>query len=344
MDQPTDEDMSGDEELMRRLFAVLGRRRVPNEAAMARAEDEFRQALGPTVRRRKRRRTVTLMALAASVLIAIVVVFSANSPDQTNAGSIARLVSSTGPVEIVGGTPSGVKGAIRAGQSIMTGPTGRAAIRYRDTDVRVDVASTVRFDAARLVLHRGAIYVDTNNISPAPPSVIVETRFGMVGHTGTQFVAKVDADKLTVGLREGGIYVKSSAGDRRDLSAEPGRALIAEVDSSGRVQIRQGLRYGGLWSWVPAASPTYTTEGRSLDEYLAWLAREYGYTVDYADAETRARAETTSIHGDVSGLSIEDAVHAVTATTRVNVTLDPAGTLHVASARDHRSDTRHEGQ
>ena len=80
---------------------------------------------------------------------------------------------------------------------------------------------TVRFDSTRLVLERGAIYVDTGDAaSRTEPPVLIETRFGMLGHTGTQFMAKLDADRLTVGVREGTVFVKSGS-ERRDMSASP---------------------------------------------------------------------------------------------------------------------------
>jgi ferric-dicitrate binding protein FerR (iron transport regulator) len=338
MDSPTD-DEHRDDELMRRAFAVTGRRPNVDPLALERAEQVFRRALAPVIernRRQRRARSYARGSLAAAFIVALGVAWLLPRPhDPVVDEPIATLIASKGPVEVLGANVPVDRG-IRVGQVLMTGADGRASLVYRGADVRLDVATTVRFDAARLALERGAVYVDTDGARPpGEPNVLIETRFGMVGHTGTQFVARVDDAALTVAVREGTVFVKANA-DRRDLSASGHAATVAVVGASGAIDVRSAQPFDGEWAWVPRVSPGFSADGRSVDAYLDWVSREYGYSVDYRDATTASRAKTTLLHGDLGELPIADALDAVSATTGLVVDL-ASGELHVASKGDHDS-------
>jgi len=348
MGKQTDNDSNHDDDaLMRQLLAPLGPRQAPDEAALRRAEAVFREALAPVVLRSRRNRMRTLLSVAATVVVAVAfgVIFGNRSADPADAEAIANVVKFIGPVELIGETNAvHVGGAIRSGQVMMTGATGRASLRYRGADVRLDVATTVRFEPARLVLERGAIYVDSGDRrARTEPPVVIETRFGMLGHIGTQFMAKLDSDRLMVGVRQGTVFVQSN-NERRDMSAQPHQASIAEVDASGAIQIHETTPFDGLWSWVPEASPGYAVEGRSVEAYLQWLARERGYSVQYDSPASATQAKATMLHGDLSGLSMENAIAVVHATTQLNINLDQSGTVRVALEGNHDADPRHDGQ
>ncbi len=347
MDTRTEDDASSDDALMRRLLAPLGRRQAPSAAAMQRAEQTFRAALAPVVLRRKRTRRRAWLSLAATIVVAVGagVLFTMQQSNRAEAGAIASLVKASGAVELLDdAAPLRPAAPIRTGQTLMTGATGRAALRYRGADVRLDVATTVRFDSARLVLERGAIYVDTGDAaSRSEPPVVIETRFGVLGHTGTQFTARLDADRLTVGVREGTVYVDSGS-ERRNMSASPHAASIAEVGASGDIHTHEAAPFDNLWSWISDASPGYAVQNGSVDAYLAWLGHEHGYSVQYDGPDTATQATTTLLHGNPGDLSIEDAIAVINATTQLAVELDPAGTIRVALEGDHHADPRHDGQ
>ena len=335
MDPPTDKQPA-DDDLLRRMFARVGRRDVPDAVALDRAEAAFRAALAPTVRRRKRNRMLFVGSLAAA-LVLVVLATAIFRNQRPAAAIIATVVRELGPVQVLGGVPAaGGATPIRAGQTLVTGATGRAAARYNDVDIRIDIATTVRFEATKLVLTGGAIYVDSG-ASPVrrSPPVTIETRFGTVSHTGTQFLTRVDPDMLTVSVREGTVFVQTHDA-RRDLSALRERTSIVEIDASGAVRTRHGLPYGGIWSWAPTVSTLPT--GGSLHAYLTWLSREYGYALAYDQPATQTQAENTRLHGDLGALALADAIAAVNATTRLHVDvdagvdLDDAGTLRVSRA------------
>src|SRR5262249_32789291 len=142
---------------------------------------------------------------------------------------------------------------------------------------------------------------------------------------------------------EGTVFVKADA-DRRDLSAVNRGAIVAVVGPSGAIDVHDAPAFDGLWAWVPQMSPGFTADGRSVDAYLDWVSREYGYSIDYDNAATEARAKTTLLHGDLGGLPIGTALDAVGATTDLDVALGASGDLRVSSKRDHDSDRRNQRQ
>jgi ferric-dicitrate binding protein FerR (iron transport regulator) len=343
MDSPTDDDRREDE-LMRRAFVLTGRRSEIDPAALVRAEQVFRRALAPVVERRQRQRRAraySRWSLAAACVVALGIAWLLPRSNDPVVGddAIAAVVGAKGPVELLG-TDAHIERGIHVGQVLLTGPDGRASLKYHDADVRLDVATSVRFEATRLVLQRGAVYVDTDDQRAGEPNVLIETRFGMVGHTGTQFVARVDDDALTVGVREGTVFVKAGS-DRRDLTATGHGATLASVGSSGSIDVREAPAFDGIWAWVPRASPGFSTDGRSVDAYLDWLSHEYGYSISYRNAATVARAKATQLHGDLASMPVADALDAVSATTDLTVDF-AAGEVAVASKGDHDPDGRHE--
>jgi hypothetical protein len=65
------------------------------------------------------------------------------------------------------------------------------------------------------------------------------------------------------------------------------------------------------WDWTHAISPTFEIEGRSLYDSVAWLGREAGLTILYANDDVLARAQEVRVHGSVDGLATREALVAV---------------------------------
>ena len=58
-------------------------------------------------------------------------------------------------------------------------------------------------------------------------------------------------------------------------------------------------------------------EGRSLRDFLLWIAGENGWQLRYADAAVEEKASTTILHGSIQGLTPEEALSAVLPTSGV---------------------------
>ena len=64
-----------------------------------------------------------------------------------------------------------------------------------------------------------------------------------------------------------------------------------------------------------ALAPTFEIDGRPPHDFLAWAAREAGWELRYADAESRRRAEAAELHGSIRGLRPDEAVVSVLPST-----------------------------
>src|SRR5262249_15063645 len=134
-----------------------------------------------------------------------------------------------------------------------------------------------------------------------------------------------------------------SAQDRRDLSATPGVAQVAEIDATGHFEIHAESTHAGPWAWVPEASRGFVTEGRSVDAYLRWLADEQGYALAYRSPASEAQAKRGLLPGDLGALPPQAAVAAIGSITDLDVALDDS-TISVASKRERDADPGHDRQ
>lgn len=167
-----------------------------------------------------------------------------------------------------------------------------------------------------LTLDGGTVYVD---IDPSRPhgSLSVRTPFGLVQHLGTQFEATVLANALRVRVREGVVRVTGAD----STSATAGEEIL--LRTAGPVQRRLIATDGPEWNWVQEPPSEFVAEGRPLSALLLWTARETGRRLEFADERSRQIAERTVLHGSILGLSPDNALQAMLATTTLAAKMRP---------------------
>jgi ferric-dicitrate binding protein FerR (iron transport regulator) len=168
------------------------------------------------------------------------------------------------------------------------------------------------------------VYVDSGPEATSPhPALEISTPHGRVSHLGTQYEARLAGDSLVVSVREGRVSVARGA-DRVEGAA--GERLVIGDDRP--VERSLLASSAASWSWVGEIAPPYRLEGQTLRDFLDWAARETGRDVHYADDAARDDAAALELHGSVEGLTPEQALNAVLATTSLPVKLEPAR-IHV---------------
>lgn len=294
-----------EEARIERLLEAAGRR--PELAAeelaaiKARFRTDWEEHLG-----RRRRAWTAAVTLAASVLLAIGVAWwwqrALPGSEGPRVGEVAaisgavRLEVSVGerlPAGAVLETDSG-----RVAVALLGGPT-----------VRLDAESRMRLVSPHTVeLEHGAVYVDDGGGMSPETGFTVRTAMGTVRNRATQFEVRLleDGRALRVRVREGrvsldqeGAYAVATAGQEVTLRA------------GGALARRSVGRFGPEWAWLLEVSPPYSIEGRTLEEFLAWVSRETGWTVRYEDADLEAAAEEIVLHGTLGELSPAAAPEAV---------------------------------
>ena len=271
------------------------------------------------------------MALAASLAVAAVAlgVIQTRTPDTPL--TVAKLTRQSGAVES-GSTgnwrPTTAGQSLTAGQELVTGPGGKAALTLRHgVTVRLDTDTRVALKGIdRIVVERGAVYLDAG-LEPSPDtSVRIDSAFGSTRHLGTQYEVRVADNGMRVSVREGRVELAAA-------NAPPVTALAGEqlsVDPAGRVERGTVDKRDPGWNWISDVTPPFAIEDRRLSEFLAWVCRETGRELHFASPQAEAAAEAVVLRGSVAGLSPDDALAAVMATTNLTYS-DENGLLTVRS-------------
>jgi ferric-dicitrate binding protein FerR (iron transport regulator) len=308
-------DEGDDAELRELLRAAGARPQPPTEVT-----DEVRAAVAAEWRdlvasRRPQRRAAPWLAAASVAVLAVGAWLAMNRPDAPGAvvAIVARLA---GPAEVrheaATSWQSLASGAeLRAGDRVRTLGDGRAALRRADgLEIRLDVGTTLAIaddDLARL--ETGRVYVDAGVAGSRSGELVLETPIGSVRHLGTQYAVALAPAALEVAVREGRVTI-----DRRgnDAVASAGESVTVRAD--GRIERAALAPHDAAWYWAESTAPAFAIDGRTLDEFLVWAARETGRQLVYVSREVAQEAEQTVLKGSVDDLSPQQAITAVLAT------------------------------
>ena len=291
------------------LIRLAGERDLPSPAAVARARSAAEAAWQAGLRDTPANSAAssgrrTAWALAAGILaLAIGGAWYRMMPAPVpvaRVASVSERAILSGPFE---GAP--VPGAdVLSGATLET-TSGRVALAFGALSLRVDRNSRLRFDAPdRVALLDGSVYVDSGGVN-ALAALRIATPAGAVRHLGTQFQVTVEGGLTRIQVREGRVAVDGANG--REVAA--GEKL--EVRGADAVLTRAQPAYGDAWDWTSRTAPAFDIENRLLAEFLAWIVREHGWQLRYADAGVQARTQDVRLHGSLEGLDANGMIERV---------------------------------
>lgn len=275
-------------------------------------------------------------ALAASAVIAagLYGLWHLASTDRIGAGG------STAPpaVATVRYVTAGVRSAesviqagerLAAGAIITTGSRGRGTLVLEDgTEVRLDVASRVRvLSATQLAVDSGALYVDTTSRRQAGAELTIIARGVTARDIGTRFEVRVGDAQVRVRVRDGIVRVRHVRGTR-DVGG--GSALSV---TGAETSLTASPVWGPEWAWTVLAAPAPIIEGRTLREFLTWVAHESGRRVRFADPELERDAAGATVYGSIEGLSVDEALEVVLPSCGLSHRLEGETIVITADAR-----------
>jgi ferric-dicitrate binding protein FerR (iron transport regulator) len=250
------------------------------------------------MKRRAARRRAAIAALLFGAAAALVIAMTRQPPavrPATPGFAVAR-------VERVQGGPLPIESGdvVRTGDWIETPADSRVALRFDDTSVRLDTASRVRaLSSHEIELTAGAVYIDTGG---EDGRFIVRTPRGTARDVGTQFEVRLIDSALRLRVRTGIVELQDGA---RSISGRAGTEIVLSATSAASRPIPAS---GSEWEWASRLAPALSMEGRSLDAFLQEVAREQGWSIEYADARLARDAENIVLHGSIRGLLPADAV------------------------------------
>jgi len=137
-------------------------------------------------------------------------------------------------------------------------------------------------------------------------AVAVRTPAGVVRDVGTRFEVRLGVEGLQVTVREG---IASLRLGEDDLPIDAGTRLTA----GARGEISRGAvsPHAADWDWVLEIAPPFPLEGQTLGAFLAWVSRETGWEIRFADAATGQERASTVLHGSLEGMRPDEAPAAI---------------------------------
>jgi ferric-dicitrate binding protein FerR (iron transport regulator) len=212
------------------------------------------------------------------------------------------------------------------GTTLGTSKDGFVLMTVAAESVRVGPGSRVRIGpGGRLRLSAGRIYVETTGTGHAGAPLIVSTPFGRISHLGTQFQVVVGASDMAVSVRSGHVRVKDYTGNVQRLRA----GEEVEVLSGGAVRRSEIRPYGPDWAWADSLVPDLPIDGRPLTDFLDWYSRETGLRLVLLGPGTAAAIHHTVLSGSIAGMTPNQALVAVMATTRFKYDTKVPGELRI---------------
>lgn len=278
-----------------------------------------------TCEARQRRQRYTVWSAAAGIAVAAVAVWLAKPLYLHSHDPLASLARVEGTVEYRtdGGEkwgPLPARVTLRSGDQLRTGESGRVALKLTNgVEIRLDTSTRFALnDLHHAKMRRGGVYVDSGADGPdAGRDLELDTPAGTVSHLGTRYEARVVGDSIRVAIRDGRVAVEARGGD---VIGAAGEQLV--IDEDGRVARTALAANADAWNWVGKVTPPFAIEGRSVDDFVKWAARETGRSVNYASADAARSARGIVLKGSVAGLTPEAAVTAVLSTTSLQPSID----------------------
>ena len=319
-------------EVVAALIRTAGRRAAPPEAAyqrsLARATEAWRDK---TARLRRRRVTALVAALAAGVMaLYLVVPGTPRTAAPAGALAAATLDRTIGQLEVQ--TPAlpgwqvvrtdGIR--LLAGSRLRTGPASLVALRLQSgASLRLDQRTElVLVDTTRVELVSGRAYVDGGRQPSGGEPIEIVTSKATAREVGTQFEVALLGETYRLRVREGQVLLRFDGNQAQGAAGE--QLLIRQDRALARSSI---ARTDPDWRWVESIATTPDVNDRPVAELLAWVGRETGRAIRYADLEVERRAATTILHGSIRHLAPLEALGVMLATTNLEYVELPDGTL-----------------
>jgi ferric-dicitrate binding protein FerR (iron transport regulator) len=281
-----------------RLLGQLFAHAQPRPEPPASDAEEIRSAVfqeweAVTGRRTWQKRSAFAAAAAAAIVGALVYV--GGGPDSSvPTALVARVEQVEGVVTTANGARLSAGSGLVAGTQLASGD-GQLALRLTSGgSLRIGPDSRVALaggDEAQLLA--GVLYFDSEDRRTT--AFVVTTDLGQVRDVGTQFLVRLDAEQLDVGVRDG--RVDLSRAGTSDTAGEGERLIASQASTDVR---RESIAtFGDEWEWAERLAPPFDTDGRTLGEFLAWFETQTGRTVVFADATIERASREAVLSGSI---------------------------------------------
>lgn len=242
------------------------------------------------------------LPLAAALCMTVVLAwwFAGRKNETSPPPVAAQVVSIHGTSGFVAGQtlPAGTEVRTATGSWLELVLAGGQSLRLDDDTAVVLVSSD------SVSLERGRLYFDSLSRSPVTFSTVAGD---FIPH-GTQFELSLVDAAVHLRVREGQVELRP-VGKSTPAVTRAGEQLIVRED--GTLYRSEIARSHPDWDWILAAARVPDIEGRTLQSFIDWTARERGWNVEFGSSESALLAREVILHGSVSDMAPEDALNTV---------------------------------
>jgi hypothetical protein len=190
-----------------------------------------------------------------------------------------------------------------------------------DTIIQLSHADEVR-------LTQGSVYLDSYHKTDGP--FLVTTSFGSARDIGTQFMVEANETNWSIQVREGEVNVADD-----DFNQQLSAGEFLTITAAEEVSTKAMPAHDDSWQWTENARPDYDLNGKKLDDYLIWVARETGRELHYRSDNARKSAAETRLGGrSISHKTASESLVFVLQTTHLRVIEDAENAIMVDLAID----------
>jgi len=296
------------------LMRLAGPREALPEDIKTRLEKSFKEELRLSRQRRRAKKIGAVSAIAAVLVVAVML--SLPKSEEPLQPGIASIVRMTGAVLLNGSGTAGDD--ITVGAQLNTNSDGRVllALAGSATTVRLDYGTELVLQSeSELLLESGSIYIDTGGALKQRLSHLkVTTEFADITDIGTQYLITATDESTVVAVREGIVRIVTGEQETESRALEDAAQQLS-VSSTLLVNSQIIPKHGAEWSWIHNIAPSFDTDKRPLIEYLEWVSRETGKSLQFDSAESAQASHDSVLRGSLQGYSPEDALEFHLSTT-----------------------------
>lgn len=329
-----------DEQLVAELMRTAANPEAMPEAMKTRLAASFAQSLEQHAAEKSERtawfKPIALapLAMAASMIFAFLIWPAPPANVAPESHSVVRSVLGLNKVQQANGERAlHTGGSLFVGDRLQTSSNGLAAIERGSHRIRINANTKLELTPDGVRLAEGQIYVDDlPSAATMDDGIVVDTEFGRISDIGTQFMVTISADKNTASVREGTIKIQT---EFQTLTAEASTIHARQIElGKETLSSRNTRRYGREWNWIQSLPALFSLNGRSVDEYLAWVSKETGLGITYDSAEVQTEAGQILLSGELSASTRpEDSLAQVLATTRLEHDVSDNGNITISARK-----------
>ena len=319
---PTQQDIIIDE-----LLKTHGKRVQPDEMMARRARNNVRahwQASVAKQHQQQKQRKTFVLRMAAAVMLMVTTGFFVQYNLQNNTTeSIAHSLYVQGEVLISTdqndwqvAQQGDLSTQLNPGVWLKTSGDSYANITLSDnSQLRINQNTQLQLvNQSEIKLLGGEIYHDADDVIKSMP-ITISTSLGNINHIGTRYLVNKNQTSLQVAVRNGLVEI-SNSGSKKQLQA--GKKI--DIKSSGEQQESTVLAYDRLWQWTQTAGQPFSTENKSLHDFVRWYAHENGYEIDWNQQQFKTKR--VQLSGKLSNLTKEQQIKTVFLSTKFDYNIN----------------------